>query len=100
MRPDVEAVEKRIQEIREAVRHCTDMQDDDQPCYHCRQKQFLLDQIDTLNDVVVAMAPAEPQKVSDPEGWGQGLPEGTFRCIRCDEVSSVEGDEGRCLNCT
>lgn len=28
------------------------------------------------------------------------LKEGTFVCIGCNEISSIEGDEGRCLICT
>ena len=63
-------VEKQIDEIRADVSHCTAFQDDGEACYHCRQKKFLLEQLKVMEDVVAAMAPAEPVKCSDPEGWG------------------------------
>lgn len=103
-------VEKQIKEIREAVEHCTAVQDDGEPCYHCKQKRFLLEQIEVMGDVVAAMSPG-PQVSSDPDGWGISEPvrdpgdpgypaEAEPRCVRCNEIITVEGDEGRCLNCT
>lgn len=58
-----------IDEIRKDVEHCTAVQDDGEPCYHCKQKWFLLEQIKVMGDVVAAMSPG-PQVSSDPDGWG------------------------------
>lgn len=59
-----------LEEIRSDVQRCLEIEDSGDPCYHCRQKQFLLDQIKLFEDVIAAMAPGPGVAVSDPEGWG------------------------------
>jgi hypothetical protein len=63
------SAENRIKEIRADVEHCLSLEDAGDPCYHCRQKLFLLDQLKVMEDVVAAMSPG-PQKSTDPDGWG------------------------------
>lgn len=42
-----------LEEIKKDVEHCLSLEDAGDPCYHCRQKQWLLNRIAELTQPVI-----------------------------------------------
>lgn len=52
-----------LEEIKADVKHCLELEDANDPCYHCRQKLWLIQQLELMMNppqvITVSVSPAE-----------------------------------------
>lgn len=53
-----------LEEIKESVKWCLDMEDAQDPCYHCRQKVWLIQELEKARNPLMVISSPSPEEIN------------------------------------